>query len=75
MLLGDELDKKVQIVLRERGAVVNTTILLVCAEGIITNKDVSLLFSNSRHILLTSNWGKSILRCMGYYTHRKSLVK
>ena len=66
MLLGDKLDKQVHIALRERGAVVNTAIVLVCAKGIVMKKDINLLSSNGGHILLPSNWGKSTLRCMGF---------
>ena len=37
-LLGEELDKRVQryiIALRHKGAVINTSIVLACAEGLI----------------------------------------
>jgi len=56
--------EQVRIALRERGAVVNTAIVLVCAKGIVMN--INLLSSDGGHILLTSNWGKSTLRCMGF---------
>lgn len=69
MLLGDELDKQVQsyvIAIRERGSEVNTAIVLVCAEAIVKNRDSNLLSDNGGHIVLTSNWGRSLLSCMGF---------
>ena len=58
--------------LRERGGVVNTAIVLACAEGIIKNKDSNLLATNGGHIALTRNWGKSLLRRMGFVKRRVS---
>ena len=52
-LLGEELDKQVRAYvasLRANGAVVNTAIVLSCAEGIIKNHDSNLLASNGGHI-------------------------
>ena len=74
-LLGNELDNQVQTyltALRERGGVVNTAIVLACAEGIIKNKDSNLLATNGGHIALTRNWGKSLLRRMGFVKRRVS---
>ena len=62
-LLGEELDKQVRAYvtsLRSNGAVVNTAIVMSCAEGIVKSHDSNLLASNGGHILLTKNWGKSI---------------
>ena len=45
LLLGDELDKQVKSYiryLRERGAVVNTAIVLGVAQGIVRNHDSNL---------------------------------
>ena len=55
-LLGEELHKQVRAYvasLRANGAVVNTAIVLSCAEGIIKNHDSNLLASNGGHIVLT----------------------
>ena len=74
-LLGEELDKQVQsylIALRERGVVVNTAIVLACAEGIVKNYDSNILAANGGHLVLTSNWGKSVLRQMGFVKRRVS---
>ena len=39
--------------LRANGAVVNTSIAIGCAEGIVMNEDINLLARNGRHIVLT----------------------
>ena len=68
-LLGEELDKQVRAYvtsLRCNSAVVNTAIVISCAEGMIKNHNSNLLASNGGHILLTKNWGESILRRMGF---------
>ena len=74
-LLGEELDKRVQryiIALRDKGAVINTSIVLACAEGLIKNHDSNLLASNGGHIALTKSWGKSLLKRMGFVKRRVS---
>ena len=58
--------------LRCNGAVVNTAIVMSCAEGIIKNHNSNLLASNGRHILLTKDWGKSILHRMGFVKRKAS---
>ena len=60
------------IALRDRGGVVNTAIVLACAEGIVKNHDSNLLAANGGHLVLTSNWGKSLLRRMGFVKRRVS---
>ena len=55
-LLGEELDQQVRAYvtsLRANGAVVNTVIVMGCAEGIIKNHDSNLLASNGGRIVLT----------------------
>ena len=74
-LLGEELDKQVWsylIALRERGGMVTTAFDLACAEGIIKNYDSNLLAANDGHLVLRSNWGKSLLRRMGFVKRRVS---
>ncbi len=75
LLLGAELDRQVQAyitTLRKNGAVVNTAIVMACAEGIVCNKDSNLLSSNGGYISLTKDWGKSLLRRMGLVKRRAS---
>ena len=64
LLLGEKLDKQVQaylIIFRESGAVVNTAITMVCAEGIVRNADSNMLAVNGSHILITKDWAKNML--------------
>ncbi len=75
LLLGAELDRQVQVyttTLRKNGAVVNTAIVMACAEGIVHNKDSNLLSSNGGYISLTKDWGKSLLRRMGLVKRKAS---
>ena len=75
LLLGEELDKEVQeylLFLRERGAVVNTSIVVGCAEGIVRNTDSNLLASNGGHILITKYWAKRLLVRMGFVKRKAS---
>ena len=75
LLLGVELDRQVQSYLtslRKNGAVVNTAIVMACAEGIVRSKDSNLLSSNGGHIFLTKDWAKSLLRRMGLVKRRAS---
>ena len=60
------------IALRERGGVVNTAIVLACAEGIVKSNDSNLLACNGGHVVFTRSWGKSILRRMGFVKRRAS---
>ena len=75
LLLGAELDRQVQAyvtTLRKNGAVVNTAIIMACAEGIVRSKDSNLLCSNGGYISLTKDWGKSLMRRMGLVKRRAS---
>ena len=44
---------------RDRGGVVNTTITLAAAKGILLVKNANLLIENGGHIDLTKEWGLS----------------
>ena len=75
LLMGAELDRQVQAyvtTLRKNGAVVNTAIIMACAEGILRSKDSNLLCSNGGYISLTKDWGKSLMRRMGLVKRRAS---
>ena len=59
LLLGRELDRQVQaylILLREAGGVVNTSIAIAAATGIIRWHNSNLLAVNGGHIVLTKHW-------------------
>ena len=67
-MLGDELKKQVKTYigyLRERGAVVNTAIVLGAAQGIVRNHNSNLLSCNGGHICLGKPWAKNLLSRMG----------
>ena len=75
LLLGCELDKQVQAyltALRENGAVINTAIVMACAEGVVKNHDSNLLESNGGHICLTKYWARYLMERMGYVKRRAS---
>lgn len=72
-LLGNELDKRVQEYLkqmREAGGVVNATIVIGAATGIVKDFDSNLLQCNGGHIELTKSWAKSLLNRIGYVKRR-----
>ena len=75
LLLGEELDQQVKAYLtsfREHGAVINTAIIIACAEGIVKSKDSNLLACNGGNISLTKDWAKSLMQRMGLVKRRPS---
>ena len=80
LLLPDELDHQVQEYikdLRKRGLPVNTAVVIAAAEGILMNKNASLMSKNGDggiKVKLTDDWAKSLLKRMGY-VKRKACSK
>ena len=75
LLLGNDLDKQVREYvkyLRECSTAVNTAVVIAAAEGIIMNKDASLLSSNGGGICLTKDWAKNLVKRMGMVKRRVS---
>ena len=75
LMLGEELDKQVQsyvLDLRSNGAVINSSITIAVAQGIVTNYDSNLLSENGGHIALTKSWAKYLLRRLGFVKRRSS---
>ena len=75
LLLGERLDSYVEqylTMLRGKGGVVNTALVMACAEGFITNHDSNLLTSNGGYITITKDWAKSLLHRMGFVKRRAS---
>ena len=73
LLVGDELDKQIREYisdLRARGAVINTSVVLASAEGIIMYRDANMLST----ITLTKGWAKYLLHRMGF-VKRKATSK
>ena len=74
-LLGEKLEMQTRAylqTLRANGAVVNTSIAIGCAEGLVMNEDSNLLASNGGHIVLTKHWAKYLLGRMGFVKRRAS---
>ena len=57
---------------RDRGGVVNTTITLAAAKGIILAKDSNLLIENGGHIDLTKEWAQRLMSRMGLVKRKAS---
>ena len=75
LLLGEQLDNQVEKylkTLRDKGGVVNTAIVMACAEGVITNHDSNLLANNGGYITITKDWAKALLSRMGFVKRRAS---
>lgn len=69
MLLGNELDTKVQSLvcqIRLKGGVVNSSVVIAIARGVILYENRSLLQEYGGHITFSVDWVKSVLNCMGY---------
>ena len=76
-LLPDELDHQVQEYLRKRGLPINSAVVVAAAEGILMNKNATLVSKNGEggvKVKLTDDWAKSLLKRMGY-VKRKACSK
>ena len=68
LMTGEEIDKQVQHYLtdlRKRGCIINTSVTIAVAEGILLNKDANLLAANGGGIHLTKDWAKYLFKRMG----------
>ena len=68
-LLGEKVDAEVQTIIRamrDSGAVVNTSIAIAVAMGVVRKRDRSLLKEEGGPLELEKNWAKSILHRMGF---------
>ena len=75
LLLGPDLDSAVKEYVestRKVGGVVNTTLVMAGAEGIVAARDRSLLVANGGHIEITKAWAASLLQRMGYVKRKGS---
>ena len=73
LLLGEELDGQVKMyitALRSNSAVINSAIVMACAEGLVKSHDSNLLQSNGGHIVFTKFWAQSLLLRMGFVKRR-----
>ena len=77
LLLREELDTLVQEFVNNLGAasgVVNTTIVMGGAEGIVSYRDISKLSSHGGHIEITKSCAKSLLQRMGFVKRKCSTL-
>ena len=58
----------------DAGGVVNTSIAIAAANGIVRRHDSNLLAVNGGHILLTKHWAQYLMKRMGY-VKRKATTK
>ena len=59
LLLNEKLDREVQSylrALRDKGAVVNSAIVIACAEGVMKNFDSNLLLINGGYVSFSKQW-------------------
>lgn len=69
LLLGRELDNEVKrrlTSLRENGGVVNTSIAVATATGIVKRKAPHLLKQNGGHLEISKSWAQSFFRRTGF---------
>ena len=69
LLLGDELDKKLQLYLRrirEDGGPLTAGIAIAAARGILMAEHKHRLFENGGHIKLNRHWAYGFFKRMGY---------
>ena len=75
LLLGEQLDSLVKEFisnLRAAGGVVNTTVVMGAAEGIVSYRDISKLSSHGGHINIVKSRAQSLLRHMGFVKRKCS---
>ena len=58
--------------LRSNGAVINSTIVIAVAQGIVSHYDSNMLEQNGGHITLSKTWAKYLLHRMGFTKRRAS---
>ena len=75
LLLGKSLDdlvKELVTNLRISGCVVNMTVVMAGAKGIVLSRDPSKLQSHRRYLNITKSWAKSFLIRMGFVKRKCS---
>ena len=78
LLLGEDLDTKVQQylrALRESGGAINTAIVLGAARGIILKTKRTVLAEYGGHVVLTKDWAKGLMQRMGFVKRRGTTAK
>lgn len=78
VLLGDDLDLKVQLYLkkvREGGGVVSAWIAMAAARGIVLTCDRSMLVEFGGHVELNWHWAYSLLHRMNFVKRKATTAK
>ena len=73
LLLGDYLDGKLRAYveeIRQMGLVVNTSVLIAAAKGLVLHYDSNWLRENGGHLELSTHWAKGRLRKLGFSKRR-----
>ena len=77
LLLGQDLDRQVRAYLTslcDVGSIVNTSIAIAAATGIIRRNNSNLLMVNGGHIILTKHWAQYLMQRMDF-VKRKAISK
>ena len=61
--------------LRDSGGVINISIAIAAATGIVRKKDSNRLAANGGHIPLTKHWAQYLLQRMGFIKQIKSQLQ
>ena len=78
LLLGDELDKKVQKylrALRDNGGSVSVDIVIAAAKGIVMKTNKHILVEYGGHVNLSKNWAKALIKRMGFVKRKGTTSK
>ena len=61
LLIGAELDARIKLYIKKmrRNVVINTSVLMAAAEGIVTHHDANLLAKSGGPIVISKHLGKS----------------
>ena len=68
LLLGNVLGGRVHSFIQDmhcHGVVINTAVVMGCAEGIVSHNGSNLLAENGGHITINKDWAKLLLHRMG----------
>ena len=78
LLLGDEIDKKVQKylrALRDNAGSVSIDIVIAAAKGIVMKTNKHMLIEYGGHVDLSKNWAKALIKRMGFVKRKGTTSK
>ena len=67
-MIGAELDARIKLYIKKmrRNVVINTSVLMAAAEGIVTHHDANLLAKNGGSIVISKHWARALLTRMNF---------